>query len=171
RLDEADRAASATIKRANSPLAAHRSRLLLISSWHPLRQEESSSGDQGDSATPDGGDQFARLSTVYHFQRVDLAASVAMARPSVPGSCLTGTSARARLRRGWGRQDVLGSKAPGTGTTETVRGVPLAQRFQRAKSFELSSSLVRDGPARTGEVVTHRLAVVPPPAELSGQRA
>src|SRR5262249_51888440 len=107
----------------------------------------------------------------YHFQSFALYASVAMARQLVPGSCVTGASARARLGRGWGRQDVLGSKAPGTWTTETVRGVPLAHRFQREKWCGRSRPLGRDGPARTGEVVPHRLAVVPPPAELSRQRA
>ncbi|HEU5198292.1 MAG TPA: hypothetical protein VFU32_01575 [Ktedonobacterales bacterium] len=56
-------------------------------------------------------------------------------------------------------------------TTEMVRGVPLAHRFQRVKPFELSSSLVSDVPARKGEVVTHRLAVVQPPAQLVRQRA
>jgi len=62
-------------------------------------------------------------------------------------------------------------KAPCTLTIETIRGVPLAQRFQRVKSFELSSSPVRDVPARNGEGVTHRLAVVQPPAQLTRQRA
>jgi hypothetical protein len=54
--------------------------------------------------------------------------------------------------------------ALGTVTPDTVRRVPLAQRFQRVKSFELSSPRVGGLPARTRAVVTHRLVGVHPPA-------
>src|SRR5262249_40069943 len=109
--------------------------------------------------------------TPYHFQSCAVDAPVAMSRHLVPDSFLTGTSAPAILRSGWGRQDVLGRKAPGTWTLDTVRGGPLAPGFQRAQAFERSRSLVRDGPARHGEGVTHRVAVVHPPAQVTRQRA
>src|SRR5258708_18936507 len=80
--------------------------------------------------------------------------------------CLTARASPSILLGEERRQDVLGRKALCTWTTETVRRVPLAQRSQRGKPSERSSPLVRGGLSRTGAVVTHRLAVVQPPAQL-----
>jgi hypothetical protein len=50
------------------------------------------------------------------------------------------------------------------GQSKRFAVVPLAQCFQRVKSFKLPSSLVHGISTRMGEVAMHWLAVVQPPA-------
>ena len=102
---------------------------------------------------------------MYHFRSIVVSSSLSMSSQLSP-CCLVMLPPRwAILRRGWRRQDVLGAKAPGPVTIETVLGVPLAQRSQWVQSCALSSALGRNVPARNSGVVTPRWAVVPPPAE------
>jgi hypothetical protein len=107
------------------------------------------------------------ICAAYRFQSLVLSSTVLIISPHlVPASFLTDAPVGAILVRGWRRQDVLGSKTLCTWTPATVGRVLRAQCSPWAKSFALSSPLVSGGPARSGAGVTHRLAVVQPPAQL-----
>src|SRR5262245_4561198 len=81
------------------------------------------------------------VSLKCHFQRCVVWASLCTPDQLVPGSTLPCRPAGALLGSGWSRQDVLGRKAPGTLTIETVRGGRLAaHRFQPVPSCERSPS-------------------------------
>src|SRR5262249_18775506 len=102
----------------------------------------------------------------YLFQSSSPSPSVLTSRQLLSAAVLTASRVGAIPARGQRRQDVLGKRALYTWSTQTVGGVPPAQRLLWAKSFERWRPLARGVPAPRGPGVTRRWAVGAPPAPL-----